>query len=172
MTTRRVLFRCDSAEVPAHLARQSWDEQKVINRRGLVANLNLHAENLAGTLLPQIEDRAADLVNIAAYVYAADQEHSRGGLADAAGKRWRRHLALCVPVNDPDFWLQDAVQAQLTETLGFLTEDVWEFSFSAGPPEYRQLAPALDQAAARGNPDSALLEGANLVGATGGRCPA
>lgn len=156
-TAPRVLFRCDQAEVPVQLARQRWDEQNVINRRGLAANLNLRAENLAGTLLPQIEDRAADLVYIAAYVYAADQMFSRGGLADASDKRWRRSLALCIPVSDPDFWMRYAIREQLAEVLGFLTEDAWEFAFSAAPHEACQLPLTLDEVAVREYPDSVLL---------------
>jgi hypothetical protein len=99
MTETRVLVQCDGAAVPEELADQTWSYQRPINSRGASSDLNLRAQSLASTVLTNIESRAADLVRIASYVYAADQMISRGGDADVYGRKWRRHFALCVPVS-------------------------------------------------------------------------
>jgi len=157
MTVTRALVRCDGATPSAELARESWTVQKSISWRGPSANLNLRAQSLAGTVLTKVEDRAADLVRIASYVYAADREISRGGSADVYGKQWRRHIAMCLPVTDPGFWAQESIRARLATTLSFLTDDTWEFEFSPGSPENRQLPLDLREHVVLSNPDSVIL---------------
>src|SRR5690242_1351118 len=139
MSTLRALFRCDEAIVPDGVAAQRWTETRTIASRGQSPSLNLRAQNLVGTVLTSVTQRAADLVRIAAYVYAADQEFSRGGSADVYGRDWRRQLALCIPVGDTNFWQRDEIRERLAGILGFLTEDQWEFYFSPAAPEDRQI---------------------------------
>src|SRR5438045_8852559 len=107
-------------------------------------NLTLHAQSLAATVITEVSDRAADLVRIAAYIYAADQEVSRGGEHDVHRRDWRRHLAPCMPVADPEFWMAQPVRSRLIAVLTFLTEDEWDVHFSRSHPPYRQLALQLD----------------------------
>lgn len=54
---------------------------------------------------------------------------------------WRRDLDVAVPVYEPDFWGQNHVIGILQETLGFLTGDVWKFTFRprrTAPPTIAQ----------------------------------
>jgi 7-cyano-7-deazaguanine synthase in queuosine biosynthesis len=72
----------------------------------------------------------SDLVEIAACVYGADSAISRGGPVDQGmGKLWRRQLHFEIPVREPDLWNSEPVTAALTETLGFLSDDSYGFTF-------------------------------------------
>jgi hypothetical protein len=83
---------------------------------------------------------AVDLVEIAAFVYAADQAVSRGrtGRFDY-GTRWRRRFRFEIPVRCPGVWRRPDVSAALAETLGFLSDDDYEFGFTRleNPPPLR-----------------------------------
>jgi 7-cyano-7-deazaguanine synthase in queuosine biosynthesis len=133
----------------------------VIHRRiGLrepTRTLALWAKNLSAVVLAQIDGRARDLVHLAAYVYAADQELSRGGPADVHGKRWRRDITLCVPVMDPDFWNDPAIVEALTAVLYYATEDTWHFLFSQDTAGSRQLPLGLSTTQLVQQPDAVLL---------------
>jgi hypothetical protein len=139
----RALFQCDGAPISSAFESVEWQVHDQINHQGSSATLNLRLENLSHALLATIEARAADLVRIAAYVYAADQTMSRGGPADVYGRHWRRHFGMAMPVNDPGFWNGDEVRAQLGSTLAFLSDDTWEFSFSEARPDVEQLVLSL-----------------------------
>lgn len=137
-TPTRVLFVCDGAVVPSRFAAHAWTE-KEIRSRGAEADLDLHLQGLGSVLRKQVAPRSADLVRIAAYAHRADTMVSRGGERDAHGAGWKRYLALCVPVADPDHWSRAAIQTRLAEVLGFATGDTWEFAFSQGDDELTQL---------------------------------
>src|SRR5215207_1641035 len=153
---RRVAFRCDGAPLPRAWQGESWEEQ-AINRRGAHADLNLLLQNLSDAVLGQVSARAADLVRIAAYVYAADQSVSRGGSADVYGTHWRRHLALSIPVSDCDYWSQPTVIGRLRALLAFLSEDQWEFAFAEGGPDFGRLPFGLSKQAVHALPDAVIL---------------
>jgi len=153
----RALFRCDEAPTPALWLRAAWDIRHHIRHRGRVPNLNLRMQNLSHALLTQVDDRAADLTRIAAYVYAADQMVSRGGPKDVYSKDWRRAMAMAIPVSDPDFWNDENVRTRLQVVLSFLSDDVWDFSFTKAPGEVRQLVLDLANEPAIGTPDSVVL---------------
>src|SRR5438105_2354201 len=106
--TARVLFRCDGAIVPNALRQAGWDEERALLSEGPDANLRIGGIYEIRDLLQQLVGPAADLVRIAAFAYIADRSVSRGGETDVTGKKWRRTLALCVPVSDPDFWSQES----------------------------------------------------------------
>ena len=156
------LIKCDGASVPSDFAPASsgvkeWDVHEVINHRGHNPNLKLSLQSLSHALT-SIDSFAADLVRIAAYVYAADQSVRRGGPKDIYGKHWKRHFGMVVPVSEPDFWNGSGVCQQLGETLGFLSDDQWRFAFIQAEPDTQQLA--LDPSGAAellGSPDSVVL---------------
>lgn len=157
MTVPRVLVRCDGAEVPADLSTGKGTQRKAIASQGADADLNLNIQGLATRLVTRVADRSNDLVRIAAYVYAADQMVSRGGLHDVHGDRWQRHLVLCIPVLDLRFWRRAEVVAELTDVLRFLTEDRWEFHFSQGEPGLRQLSLEVQEGELLGKPNAVAL---------------
>ena len=77
-----------------------------------------------------LSDETADLVELAAYVYAADQAVGRGGAVEFEyGEKWRRDLRFVVPVRRPDLWSDPGVTAALADALGYVTDDRYEFRF-------------------------------------------
>lgn len=71
-----------------------------------------------------------DLLEIAAYIYCADQRASRGtDTLSQAGAAWRRSMHFTIPVRNPDVWSGSALQDALRKTIGFLSDDTYEFSF-------------------------------------------
>ncbi|MCX5999221.1 MAG: hypothetical protein NTU41_06405 [Chloroflexi bacterium] len=154
--TRRIV-QCDGAPILRDWAAKSAGIQPVrINRFGPAAQVSLHLQELSDPLAGTLEGRAFDLVRIAAYVYVADQLVSRGGAADAYGDSWRRELAVCLPVSEPDFWNGIPVRTLLEQTVSFVSGEVWRFAFGPSQsPEQLQLH--IDQRAVRYNPDSVVL---------------
>ncbi len=136
--TRRVVFACDGASVPSRLTTSDWIV-KEIRSRGPEADLELHLQGLGSVLRQQVSPRSADLVRIAAYIHRADTMISRGGQRDAHGAWWKRHLELCIPVADPDYWSDPSVQDRLISALIFATGDTWGVTFSQGDEELSQL---------------------------------
>jgi hypothetical protein len=151
------LFQCDRAEAPPGWDQETWDRKERINHVGAAAEVNLRLENRSHLLLPGLDARQADLIRIAAYLYAADQSVSRGGEADIYGLDWRRRMALAIPVNEPDFWGTPAVTNALSEVLNFLTDDQWRFHFTPLGSLERQLVFNLAERELHGNPDCIIL---------------
>ncbi len=136
---RRFLITCDGAAIPPDLAVQEWTARREIHSAGPNADLELSLAGFGGAILKSITPRSTDLIRLAAYIYRADQIISRGGGRDAHARRWKRHLALCVPVADPAFWSTSTVTEHLAAALRFLTDDLWEFAFAEASPELTQL---------------------------------
>jgi hypothetical protein len=92
--------------------------------------INLQIEDISKRLARNVPDVLVDLLEIAAYVFCADQFASRGSslMADMGGK-WRRRFKFQIPVRRPDVWRQPTVNGTLRQTLGFLSEDEFEFDF-------------------------------------------
>jgi 7-cyano-7-deazaguanine synthase in queuosine biosynthesis len=153
----RALFRCDEAPAPDSWLRAEWDIRHHIRHLGRVPDLNLRIQNLSHALLTRVDDRAADLTRIAAYVYAADQMVSRGGPKDVYSKDWRRVMAMAIPVSDSDFWNDENVRTRLQAVLSFLSDDVWDFTFTKALGAVGQLPLDLPDEPAKGTPDSVIL---------------
>jgi 7-cyano-7-deazaguanine synthase in queuosine biosynthesis len=160
------LFRCDGAAVPSAWNTSSWEIDRPILTRGKDQDLDLKVESLAAKVVGLIDARAADLVRIAGYAYAADQMLARGGPVDVHRRGWRRRLALCVPVSDPAFWTEPAQGGALREALGFLTDDEWDFAFDRAAPEVSQLPLDLPALPTVESPDAIVL----LSGGTDSLC--
>jgi Transcriptional regulatory protein, C terminal/Queuosine biosynthesis protein QueC len=93
--------------------------------------VHLNLEQLTRPMCANPPDVVVDLLEIAAYVYAADQAVTRGGKREFDyGAHWRRRLQFEIPVRKPEIWRRRAVMDALTETLTFLTDDDYEFSFT------------------------------------------
>lgn len=99
-----------------------------IDDRPVAASLSL--SRISATLVSNLPDILADLVEIAAYVYAADAAIRRGGkVAEGMGAAWRRRLRFLVPVRCRATWERPEVAEALAETLGFLSDDHYAFEF-------------------------------------------
>jgi len=86
--------------------------------------VNLHLGDLSRPMADNIPDVLTDMLDIAAYIYCADQFTTRGTeLMTNMGADWRRKFRLKIPVRCPDVWGKDSVREALVETLGFLSED-------------------------------------------------
>ncbi len=115
---------CGSARSPKGAARVTR-----LSTYGDDANVNLRITDIADKLLVNIPDRTLDFIEIATYVYCADQAVRRGGDGGRQhGRRWRRSLRFRISVRDMDFWKTHA--AELCRTLGFVSEDEYEFHFT------------------------------------------
>src|SRR5215207_6355003 len=88
------------------------------------ANVNLRVDHITRSMVQDLPDRLADLVEIACYVYCADQ-FSRRGSPDMAhlGADWRRRFRFLIPVRDLRIWQQPELLHALASTLAFLSED-------------------------------------------------
>lgn len=68
-----------------------------IDGRPVTASLSL--SRISAALVRNLPDTLADLLELAAYVYAADSAIQRGGrVAEGMGVDWRRELRFTVPV--------------------------------------------------------------------------
>lgn len=95
-------------------------------------NVNLRIENLTRPLAANLPDVLVDLIEIAAYVYSADQAITRGGDGVVTvGRNWRRNLTFHVPVRELEVWSSPAVAECLRDTLSFLSDDQYDFQFRA-----------------------------------------
>ena len=101
--------------------------------------------------------RNVDLVRLAMLVYAADRSTVRA----VGSTNWSsRDIALTVPVFDAQPW--NAVAADLSELLAFLTGDAWAVEFRNARPRSEHVAERLDMPAPSrvvlmsGGADSAL----------------
>jgi len=101
-------------------------------------NVRLKVEQVSKRLATRAPDRIIDLLEIATYVYAADQSVSRGSDRDIDfGKRWHRSIRMDVPVRDRSFWTKRNTLQQLQHVLSDLSDDKWRFEFR----EYRNPPP-------------------------------
>src|SRR5262245_44878719 len=68
-------------------------------------HVHLKLHHITRKTLRQLPDEALDLLEVAAYVYAADQLVGRGGLKEFEyGQKWRRHFRLEIAVRRPELW--------------------------------------------------------------------
>ncbi len=96
-----------------------------------VHDVHLRLHDLTSSMTANLSDVHTDLLEIAAFIYAADQAVRRGGKAEFEyGLKWRRHLWLEIPVRNPDFWMAPGVLEPLREVLTFLSDDDYELNFT------------------------------------------
>jgi hypothetical protein len=104
------------------LALDLWSEGK--------NNVTLRIEDIHARLLQDVPPVFLDLLEIATYVYCADQATFRGGIdVDTFGGHWRRKFRFHVPVRCFDIWRSEQVQILLRRTIDFLSDDTFEFTF-------------------------------------------
>ena len=93
-------------------------------------NITLRIEDVHRKMFRSVPPLFHDLLELATYVYSADQVIRRGADdVDSFGDGWRRDLHFVVPVRNPDFWNGAQVQEVLCSTLGFLSDDQYRFDF-------------------------------------------
>jgi hypothetical protein len=97
---------------------------------GRSKNITLTLEDISKRLVQSVPDLLIDLIEIAAYVYCADQAISRGGeRLSGMGASWRREFRFVIPVRDPDHWSRELTREPLCAALSFLSDDAYTFEF-------------------------------------------
>ncbi len=106
------------------------DMNILMDVQGDARNVNLKIEDISKAMVSNIPDVLLDLLEVAAYVYCADQRCPRGSdkLTDY-GNHWRRDMRFTIPLRLPDLWESATIKDALCETLGFLSDDAYSFSF-------------------------------------------
>jgi 7-cyano-7-deazaguanine synthase in queuosine biosynthesis len=108
-----------------------------LNTNATDGNVNLRIADITDKMFANLPDEAVDLLEIATYVYCADQATLRGGKKEFEyGKKWRRHFRFEIPVRVPDKWSSSSLKKVLQNTLGFLSDDDYDFHFTnhGNPP--------------------------------------
>jgi hypothetical protein len=119
------LFMCG----PAALARPP-PRARELSTTGPNPNINLKIEDISKRLVIDVPDLLADLIEIATYVFVADQVTTRGGDRFLhMGRRWRRKFRFVIAVREPNRWSSPEVLGGLTDLLSFLSEDYFRFEF-------------------------------------------
>jgi len=160
------LLLCGEVQQP-----KSISEKKCVRLKmwGKDSNVNLKITDINRTLSANTPNILLDLVEIATYVYCADQAVTRGGsgIRDF-GENWRRQMMFIIPVRQPDFWRSEQVVTNLRNTLGFLSEDNYQFEFEqlkSEPP--RELYFEFDEGVTGFNPDEVVLFSGGLDSLSG-----
>lgn len=124
------LFLCNGAKLSSR--KKVW---KTADRHELSTakdgSVGIKIRDIYAQLQSNISDRAADLMEIAACVYVADQLAKRSGRKTIDyGDLWYRHFRFEVGVRDLDFWNNPAVNESLVGMLSFLSGDNFDFAFT------------------------------------------
>jgi len=128
-------------------------------------NITLSIDDIRKYLFKDITPRLKDLLEIATYVYCADQAVTRGGNGvENFGEHWRRHLYFRVAVREPDFWNSPNVLDALTSTLGFLSDDEYRFEFVKTKLEhpFEPYFNFFDDNTSLGNPERVVMYSGGL----------
>lgn len=127
---------------------------------GRHANVTLKISDISKKMAANIPPVLVDLLEIATYVYCADQATTRGaGNTTHYGAQWRRRFTFHIPVREPDVWSSSPVLTALQGTLGFLSDDEYAFTFTAltDPPAVAQYLDFGPGGATGARPDEVML---------------
>jgi len=129
MSAKHVILCGGAALSSRSKAWRSLTPTKLVIGKG-THDVHLHLRHLTRSMTESPSDIATDLLEIASYLFAADQAVRRGGEAEFEyGAKWRRHFWFEIPVREPDLWSSPAVSSTLRELLTFLSDDDYEFNF-------------------------------------------
>jgi len=102
-----------------------------LNLSGSSQNVTLKIPDISRKTVANIPEVLIDLLEVATYVYCADQATTRGGRTDPKlGADWRRKFSFTIPVRNPELWSSAQVCSTLQDTLGFLSDDHYIFRFT------------------------------------------
>jgi hypothetical protein len=127
---------------------------------GLSQNIALALNDVGKKLVKNVPDLLIDLVEIATYVFCADQATSRGGDVQVGmGLGWRRNFRFVIPVRTPNHWCNPKVLEPLCDALSFLSEDDYAFELeqSAEPVPLDKYLELGGEEAAAFNADEVVL---------------
>jgi hypothetical protein len=94
--------------------------------------IRLDTESITKKMLAELPPVLHDLLEVATYVYVADQMISRGGPRHFDyGDEWNRRLNFRIPVREYDTWSAANVKELLEETVSFVSGSTCTFEFVA-----------------------------------------
>jgi 7-cyano-7-deazaguanine synthase in queuosine biosynthesis len=120
----------------------------------------LQLEDISRPMVTDVPDVLTDLLEVATYVYCADQLVSRGGeVMQALGSQWRRSLRFIVPVRELDLWTSQEVWESLEHLLAFLSDDEIRFQFveAESPPTLSTYLDFSNSTTATFQPEEVIL---------------
>jgi len=124
------LFLCGGASRPGGVKYPDGIQTERLLLWGENRNIEFKISDIAERMGAKIPELYIDLLDIAAYVYSADQTTPRGGNGSRdMHASWRRDMYFVIPVRRLDFWSQQKVSEALTGTLDFLSDDSYDFRF-------------------------------------------
>jgi hypothetical protein len=92
--------------------------------------IGLALDVIARRFADNLPDVLADMVEMAAYIWAADRLIPRGSpMLTGMGADWRRKLRFKIAVRRQGLWNSADVQTALIDALEFVSEDTFEFEF-------------------------------------------
>lgn len=128
-------FLCNGAE----LANSRWSADAGTTHRLEYRQVGNEEPNVRVSLqrffpdVTYLPDRILDLLELAAYVYAADRLASRGSRDAVEYHSWARSMRFVVRVRDAEFWTDSDAAEMLRRAMVFMTGDrSYEFEFQAG----------------------------------------
>lgn len=126
--SEKTLFLCGDAD---HCSKpDEYGKTVRLDTHPESGNIGLKFENISSKLVQEIPSAVKDLLEIASYIYCADQSVSRGGrIGRANGKDWHRDMTLDIAVRNPDIWSETAVTKEIEETISFLSGERYRFQF-------------------------------------------
>lgn len=123
---RQFEFICGGVDAPAAEADITRIQMDVQGNR----TVNLRIADISRLMVGNIPDHLLDVLEVAAYIYCGDQRATRGSVTLAkAGSEWRRGMRFIIPVRCPQIWAGAQLNEELQQTLGFLSDDTYEFEF-------------------------------------------
>ncbi|MGD9109991.1 MAG: hypothetical protein PVG93_03530 [Phycisphaerales bacterium] len=129
MSVPPAVFLCNGAAKPKNFP----SDAKVVNlsylRNDPVRNVNLQLPRFVDQVY-HLPDRILDLLEISAYVFAADRWIPRGQKNAVEFHAWARSIYFVIRVRDYTFWNKSGVREKLSDALKFMTGDreyIFEF---------------------------------------------
>lgn len=123
---RQFEFLCGATEASPAPPETRRFEMDVQGKR----TVNLRISDISQAMVSNLPELLLDLLEIAAYIYCGDQRATRGNEKLAqAGRLWTRGMRFIIPVRCPEVWSGFELRGLLESTLGFLSDDTYEFEF-------------------------------------------
>lgn len=126
------IFLCNGAKEPTGISKKS----KVVTLSYLKNDPNRSVNLKLPSFIDQVyhlPPRLLDLLEIAAYVFAADRWTSRGPKEATEFHAWSRSMRFVIRVRDVRFWNRAEVKESLAAALTFMTGDhEYRFQFASG----------------------------------------
>jgi 7-cyano-7-deazaguanine synthase in queuosine biosynthesis len=120
------LFLCGLS--PAQ--RAAYDGGTRLQINGADENVILKIEEIRKKYVTNVPDVLTDLLEIAGYVFAADNSVTRGGPAFRnMGSDWRRSFRLVIGVRELERWSTTEMRRALRDLLSFISDDSWQLQF-------------------------------------------